>query len=134
VLLIPVKYRPVIHSGTDLVVVTESGTVLTINAGYDGTSDVILIGANEPQRCEMVRPYSTWLRGYGNVKVVMAHGHATVPADVVQLATEVATLIFNAGLQVGKSSKSVRGGSMTFAKDLTPQSQTLLDEMKDGIW
>ncbi len=133
-LLVPVKYRPVIHTGSDLVTVTESGTALTVNAGYDGSSDVIILGANEPRRCELVRPHSTWLRDYGNVTVVMKHGYATVPADIVQLATEVAVLFFNAGLQVGKASKSVRGGSLTFAKELTPQSQAVLDQMQDGVW
>lgn len=134
VLLVPAKYRPVIHSGATLVTVTEDGSALSVAASYDTTKDVMLLGANFDTRLELAKPSSPWSRGYANVAVSFDAGYASgsVPEDVVQLATEVALLMFRSPNFAGKSSKTGRGGSVSFEKALTPWSLATLERLTQG--
>ena len=136
VMLVPTNFRPVIHTGGDLVTVTEGGTSLTVAASYDADSgaDVYLVGVNENKRCELVKNHSTWLDGHANVTAAFKHGYATVPDDIIQLATEVASVIFTSGGMVGKANKSVRGGSFSVKDQLTQVSRDLIDRIKDEVW
>jgi hypothetical protein len=132
ILLLPVKYRPIVHTGSDLVTMTEDGSALNVGVGYDASANVILVGQNVNQRCELVKPLSHWSLGYQNVVVTVpkaGYAAGSIPSDIEQLATEIALLIFRSPSWIGKASKSTRGGSLTYAKDLTPQSVEVLADM-----
>jgi hypothetical protein len=134
VLLLPPRYRPVIHSGGDLVTITEDGSALTVTDSYDTSKDVYLVGANFNTRLEMIKPSSHWSPGYANVEVAFKAGYAagSIPDDLVQLTIEATILMFRAGNFAGKSSKTGRGGSITYEKDLSPMSILTLERLQTG--
>jgi len=134
VLHVPFKYRPVVHSGETLVTVEEDGSALTVGVGYDTSADVIVVNANEAEQCELVKPSSPWSRGYQNVKAVITAGYAaaSIPEDVKQLAMEVSLLMFRSPAWIGKASQTAQAGTVTFQKDLTPQSAALLQRLMEG--
>ena len=136
VLLVPAKYRPVTHATTP-VTVTEDDQSLTVGTGYNVTQDVTLVGTDDGNaRLELVKRSSPWSGGYQNVVVALTAGYAdadAAPDDLKQLVTEVCVLLFRSPDWIGKATKSTRGGSMTFEKDLTPLSVDLLTRMIEGI-
>lgn len=126
-------HRPVIHSGSDLVVVTEDGVAVTVAIGYSATADAILVGVNEDRQCAIRRNYAPWSgTTYDNVKVVYKAGWttSTLPDDVEQLLIEVAWLMFRSPKWVGQASISRAGGSASFEKELTPQSAVCLATLR----
>jgi len=136
ILLVPAKYRPVTHATTP-VTVTEDGSALVVGTGYDTSDDVTLIGADDGNaRLELVKRSSPWSNGYQNVAVGLTAGYADAdetPDDLKQLVTEVAVMMFRSPGWLGKATKSTRGGTLTFEKDLTPLSATLLTRLIEGI-
>jgi len=131
VLLVPPRYRPVTHSTTP-VTITEDGAALSVTAAYDATKDVYLVGADRNARLELIKPASPWISGYANIQVAFTAGYAAadVPQDIVQLASEVALLMFRAGNFTGKASKTGRGGTISYEKDLSPASAATLERMR----
>lgn len=133
ILLLPSKYRPVTHAATP-VTVTEDGSALVVGTGYDTGDDVTLVGADDGNaRLELVKQTTPWSSGYQNILVGFTAGYADAdetPFDLKQLVTEVAALMFRTPGWLGKATKSTRGGTLTFEKDLTPQSAQLLTRLK----
>lgn len=126
-------HRPVIHSGGDLVTVTEDGSALTVAVGYSATANVILSGVNEDKQCALRRNYSVWSNAaYDNITVTYKAGWttSTVPNDVKQLIAEVAWLIFRSPGWLGKASTSKAGTAVSFEKDLTPQSAAVISQLR----
>jgi len=119
------NHRPVIHTGGTLVVVTEDGVALTAAVGYSTTADFYVVNANEPRRCELRRE-GVWSAGTQNIKVVYTAGYTTVPADIEQLANEVAWLFFKTPKWLGKSARAKAGESVSWKDELTPQSQSVV--------
>lgn len=134
VLLMPIRYRPVLRDDSNAVTITEDGTTLTTAASYpdDSSADVYLVGANKQARCELHKG-SPWSRGPANVQVTFNAGEAVVPLDIEQLANEVALLFLRTPDWLGKSARSSRGGSVSFEKDLTPQSAELIRHLVEDF-
>lgn len=136
ILLVPAKYRPVTH-GTTPVTVTEDGSALVVGTGYDTSDDVTLVGADDADaRLELVKRSSPWSLGYQNVVVTLTSGYADAdeaPNDLRQLATEITVALFRTPGWLGKATKSTRGGTMTYEKDLSPLSAQLLTRLIEGI-
>lgn len=133
VLLVPPRYRPVDHAGTP-VTITEDGSALTVTDVYDASKDVYLVGADQNRRLELIKPASPWSPGYANIQVALTAGYASgsVPKDIVRLATEVALLMFQAGNFVGKASRTGRGATISYEKDLSPLALATIERMKHG--
>lgn len=127
ILLMPAKYRPVIHTGGDLVTLTEDGSSLSVTATYDTSKDVMLVGANEERRCELVKNSTPWSSGYRNVAVTFKAGYTTIPSQVKQLARELVHVMLRTPQATLKSGKSTRSGSVSIARQLSAESQALID-------
>ncbi len=137
ILLLPQKYRPVTH-GDNAVTIAEDGVALSVGTGYSTSDTVVLRGADDANaRLEMMkRGGAPWSSGVQNIVVMLTCGYAdedAAPADLVQVCTEVATLMFRTPASLGKSSKSTKGGSSSFAKELSPQSRQMLDRMRQEV-
>jgi hypothetical protein len=144
-LMLPIGDRPVLHTGGTLITCTENGIVLTLAIGYSPSAGVIIEGANGGNigdgPCVLLRNGATWHSGpwYGgqqNIVVTYSSGWeldgATqpVPADVIQLASAAAWLIFTGAESIGKSQASVGGASVSFEGALPPFEADVLQALK----
>lgn len=134
ILHVPFKYRPVVHSGETLVTVSEDGTSLTVGVGYDTDADVIVVNANVEDQCELVKPSTSWSSGYQNITATLTAGYAaaSIPDDVTQLVMEATLLMFKSPAWIGKVSQTSQAGSISFEKELTPQSAALLNRLRSA--
>jgi len=132
-LLLEASHRPLIYPGTGggAFSVKEDGITLTHAQGYNANVDVIVENANTDHRAALTRR-GGWSRDISNIEVIYTAGYATasVPSRVKHLATEVAWLIFQSPGWLGKATIGTGAGSVTFEKELTPQSREVLDELR----
>ena len=121
----PVKHDPV----NDEVAVEEDGSALTVALGHDTSTDCWIVGADATasiERSAHLRRNGSWSGGYQNIKVTYKAGWPTVPAGIAWLANELVWLEFKSPGWLGKATTSREGESVTWSKDLTPQSARTL--------
>ena len=139
-LWLPMDMRPVWHTGSDLVAVTENGTSLTVAIGYSTTAGVTLRGVNSMSRVRLSR-VGGWFWNYSianNVSVACKCGFDTtttastnpVPTDVKRLVVEVAWLSLNGSARTGKQSVSKAGTSVSIVDDISPAGRSTLDWLR----
>lgn len=143
-LRIPSKYQPVIHSGGELVTVTENGKVLTVGIGF-ATADVIVKGANVETAARLIRlprspaavlaPWAfanRWAPGVQNIVVTLFAGYTagSLPEDIRRVCCEWAWLIFNSARSVGTSSTSRGPAATVKSNDLSPWAQRVLERWR----
>ena len=136
-ILLDPGHRPVLHEAGKYVTVTDSGTSLTVDnsLGYNATADVFLEHVNADRQC-VVHLTSPMTVGVQNITVTYSAGWASgngagdTPEDIVALVNEAAWLIFNSHSWVGKSQVSGSRGSVSWEKDLTPQSMATLKRLE----
>lgn len=139
-LWLPMDHRPMWHTGSDLMTVTENGTALTAAIGYSTTAGVVLEGVNTFQRVRMSR-LGWWSWTYGgrnNIAVTSKCGFdgsstATtnpLPPDVKRLVMEVAWLMFNSAGRIGINNTSKAGSSADIVNDLSPVGRSTLDWLR----
>lgn len=135
-LWLPADVRPMWHSGSDLMTVTEDGTSLTVATGYSTTAGVTISGANQFKRVCLYRTggWSKSLRQ--NIAVAckvgwhLDTGVLIVPTDVKRLVIETAWLIFNSFAWVGKQNVSKSGAAVSLENDLSPAAQETLNRLR----
>ena len=126
VLYLPAGDRPVLHTGSDLVTVTEDGVALTIAAGYSTSAGVILRGVNKDSPVALIRNGSSWSRDYQNILVGYKCGWSLdvpgdsqpVPDEVIQLANCLSWMIFQEPAWLGKLNVSAEGAAVTLSSEL----------------
>lgn len=126
---LPARYRMVEHPTG--FTISENGVSLTSAVGYSNNAEVILTGANRDLTCTLTKRSGSWADGTQNIAVTFnaGYGSAAIPADVAQLANEMAWLFFNSPEWVGTAQKSSQGGSVTFDKELTQASRWVLQNL-----
>lgn len=131
-LWLPAEDRPVIHSGGDLLTVTEDGAAVTVAVGYSTSAGAILKGANADRRGCLVRRDQAWASGVQNIAVVYKLGWSTttLPARVKELLLELALLFFREPQWIGKASVSKAGGAVTIMRELSPGAQGVLESLR----
>lgn len=129
-LFLPSRYRYV----TNIDSVTENGTALTVAEGYDTSADVIATGLDLRHGQARLQRRGSWSAGIQNIVVQFDYGYATasVPKDIVQLANEVAWLMFKSPHWIGRSTVSKAGHSATLEQSLTPLSMMTLERLRQG--
>ena len=149
VLYLPREHTPVIHSGAELVTVTENGQARTVALGYSTTADVIVVGANERKRCKLLRsPRSYpslvgeafeaavgyWAPGYQNIAVTYKAGYseAEIPDDVKLAVAEITTKMYMEPVKVSKSSSARGGAAVSFLDELSAQTRETIARWKAG--
>jgi hypothetical protein len=135
ILYLPMGDRPVIHSGTDLVTVSENGISLAVVTGYTTSDAVIVRNANVDRRCELVRRSGWyWDDGLQNVAVTYKCGWvidspldpAQAPAKVIQLVNCLSWMIFQEPSWLGKLNVSQQGSAVTLTNDLPSYEASIL--------
>lgn len=134
-LWLPNDVRPLWHSGSDLLTVTEGGVSVTVSVAYSSTAGAIIRNANTFKRACLVR-VGGWARSGANDVAVTCKvgwhldtGVLIVPQDVRRLVIECSWLIFNSASWSGIQSISKAGASVTMANDLSPAGRDTLDRL-----
>ena len=130
-------HRPVLHTGSDLITCTVSGLGISVVTGYSTTAGIVAIGANEDRPVMLKRLWGPFIWGIQNIAVSYKCGWQTngttdsqpVPDDVVQLANEVAWLMFQSPDWLGKQNVSNAGAAISIANALSPIAQHTLDRL-----
>jgi hypothetical protein len=121
--------QPVLHDSTTPVVLTDSGSSLTLAIGYSATADAILDGANEDRQCVIWSNGSHFTSGIQNVKAVYTAGWSTIPADVEWLSSCVAWHVFSTKAWQGKTSSTGSRGAVTWEKNLPQMALDLIEAL-----
>ena len=98
----------------EIVTVTEDGEELTEDEDYAlGRYDVVY---------RLKRP--TWAAGYLNISVAYSHGYTMIPQDITDVATRIASRVYQAGLKAsdndgvpGVASKSLGDFSVSYTAE-----------------
>lgn len=127
---LPSGHRPVAHSGSDLVTVTEDGVSLTVAVGYSTSADVIVTNADIDLPCSLVRNGTAWSDSVPqNIKVVYKAGFATIGAEIEQLANELAYREFKQPGYLARASASRAEHSVAWDDEFTAESRLLLQRL-----
>lgn len=131
-LWLPSELRPVIHTGGDLVTVTEDGAAVTVAIGYSTSAGAILKHANLDRRACLVRRDQSWASGIQNIAVTCKAGWstATLPSHVFELILELALLFFREPQWLGSSSKAKAGSAVTIMRALSPGALGAFESLK----
>jgi len=125
-LWLPADVRPVWHSGSDLMTVTEGGISVSLAASYSATAGAVIRGANQFKRVCLWRAGGWSKSGASDIAVTckvgwhLDTGVLIVPQDVRRLCIEVAWLLFNSYNWVGKQNVSKAGSAVSLENDLSP--------------
>lgn len=132
-------HRPVLHTGSDLITVSVSGSSVSVGVGYSTTYGIIAIGANEDTQCLLKRNLAPYVWGIQNVSVTYKCGYQTdlskttdsqlVTDEIVHLANEVAWLLFNESDWLGKDNVSHAGAAVSLNNNLSPLARATLDSL-----
>ncbi len=136
ILRLPPGDRPVLHTGSDLVTVSESGRSLTVATGYSTSAGVIVKGANRDERCSLIRNGAGWYwdSGYQDILVGykcgwtldVANDTQPVPDHVIQLANALAWMIYLEPAWIGKLNESAQGAAVTLSNELPAYESEVL--------
>jgi len=128
-------HRNVRFSG--MTITENGGAALTKTATYDATKAVSVEGSDSDNFVRLARQNGAWSAGRGNISVAYTFGYdgveaavPTVPADVVQLANEIALLIFRSKAWIGAAVITKEGFSKSYEKNLTPLAKMTLERLK----
>ncbi len=148
IVTIPLRYSPV---GFGTLAIEEDGTVLTVGQGFDLTVDVIAQDADmDDRRCKLLRRpqqplhaladvathFAHWATGRQNIKVTIASGWdatkatgvANAPPDeLMQVAYEVAWLMYSEPKRMGKTAQSRGQANTSFSSELSKFSQETIE-------
>ena len=130
-LFLPTRHRYVATPSA----ITENGTALTIATGYDTSADVIATGLLDRNEQARLQRRGSWSAGLQNIAVTYVAGYAagSIPADIEQLANEVAWIFFKAPMSIGRSTVTKAGHAATIDKALTPLSLMTLERLREAF-
>jgi len=135
-LWLPNDIRPLWHSGSDLLTVTEGGVSVTVSVAYSSTAGAIIRNANTFKRVCLVRAGGWAQSGANDVAVTckvgwhLDTGVLIVPQDVRRLVIEAAWLLFNSANWVGRQNVSKAGAAISIENDLSPFAQETLTRLR----
>lgn len=136
---VPMSFRPMWHTGSDLTTVSENGVNLTLTVGYSSTAGATISGVNSFDRVRVSR-IGGWSYNLGSNNVAIAckcgfdsSTTATtnpLPLDVKRLVMEVAWTMLNGAQRTGKTSVSKAGTSVSINDELSPAAVATLDWLR----
>jgi hypothetical protein len=145
ILFLPRAHRPVVHSGPDLVTVSENGTSLVVGTSTPSSAHVIVDGAGEDRRCRLIRVGGApagaswnpgvaqgWAPGVRNIAVSYKAGFedGQIPQDIREVCAEWAWLMFTESRRLGVGSVGGGGTWSLHTHDLSDYAKRILKHRK----